>query len=103
MIRLECKTHKQFNLALSEIFETIVQCGGWIKDHHVYSNKMATISFEIPRRRTESLVAMLKKIEILIYEKKEDLEESVEDVPGIVNVTFIHHDPDQIRPVPAFG
>jgi hypothetical protein len=28
--------------------EAIGKSGGWIKDHHAYSNKMATISFEIP-------------------------------------------------------
>ena len=48
MIRLESVCRRPFNEAVFEACSAITTCGGWIKDHRLYSNMMAMIAFEVP-------------------------------------------------------
>ncbi|PZV13968.1 MAG: hypothetical protein DCF22_09670 [Leptolyngbya sp.] len=89
------------------VSEAINQAGAWITDFHLYSNILICINFEVPIANLDSLAAWLQ--ETGLHLSQESLEQLVsadesalkqEELPGTLQITFIHNEPDLLREVP---
>jgi hypothetical protein len=90
----------------------IAESGGWVLDHHLYSNLAISLSFEIPAERGAALLDRLEATELnLAPESISELRSYAQgleggagcdgDVTGYLHITFIHDEPDLRRDVPA--
>jgi hypothetical protein len=102
-LRISIHTAIECNEALSKVREAIGGCGGWIVDHSLFSNALATVNTELPPSKTELFIGKLEdatfhpRIDVEVPEGEEG------DLRVQVQLTFIHQDPDLKRNVPAFG
>ncbi len=83
MIRLEGFSRRDLNIVLFESIETINQSKGWIKDHHSFSNKMATIAFEITTQKVELLIDELNAIGMKVETPSSDSSIRTGDVDAL--------------------
>jgi hypothetical protein len=102
--RLEMIAHAQRAIAAS---------GGWILDHHFYSNLAISISFEIADARAGDLLENLQATGLRLSSESvaalDSVAEDVErlgsrkatDIQGFLHITFVHDEPDLRREVPA--
>lgn len=101
MIRLESVCRRPFNEAVFEACSAITTCGGWIKDHRLYSNMMAMIAFEVPAGRLEALAAALADAGIVIETRPVAEPGSTADMAGQLTINFVNRGPDVRRVVPT--
>ncbi|MCP5371342.1 MAG: hypothetical protein H6907_06365 [Hyphomicrobiales bacterium] len=101
--RISVCTAMERNRALSEAREAITGSGGWIVDHKLFSNAMATLNFEVPAGKAETLVARLEQAGLQPETGADFPPGGTGDLRGQITLTFIHREPDLKREVPAFG
>lgn len=102
MIRLEGFSRRGLNIVLFEAIEAIHKNEGWIKDHHSFSNKMATIAFEIPAQKIELLIDELNAGGMKVEIPSSDSSVRTGDVDASLTLTFLTEGLEMHRPVPAF-
>lgn len=102
VLRLQIISHSGRNHAISLITSSITGCGGWVIDHHLFSNMAASINFECPGAALTLLVEELTA-NSLSPDVVGDLPKTPDDVRCCLTITFIHDDPDMKRDVPAFS
>jgi hypothetical protein len=104
MLRLSGSTRRERNAALSEAEGAIASCGGWVTDHHLFSNQMATLNFFLPVSRSGALARALTELGITLHgDVPEHVGEGDKEVFGLLSITFLHNEPDLRRDVPPFG
>lgn len=91
----------------------ITESGGWVLDHHLFSNLSMSLAFEISDRKLNTLLEALRATGLRLSRQSADaivtLASSldlVQDQPeafveGHLQITFIHNEPDLRREVPA--
>ncbi len=104
MLRLAGATRRERHAVLSEAESAISSCGGWVTDHHLFSNQMATLNFFLPAARSGALARALSALGIALDGAvPERLGEEDKEVFGLLSITFLHNEPDLRRDVPPFG
>lgn len=110
-VRISIFTRHERNDAISLIRQAIGACGGWIVDHSLFSNLLATINFELPADKVDTLIAKLHdagfKPEIGSSGPADAPGRAADgkagDLRGQISLSFIHDEPDMRREVPPFG
>ncbi|GEC88542.1 hypothetical protein DES34_101725 [Brevibacillus brevis] len=89
--------------------------GGWALDYKMFSNVSINILFEISLRDVNRLLTEILKINVQLTNERISLleevtqkqaqlsEDAIFDIPGTLQITFIHNDPDLKIPVPPFN
>jgi hypothetical protein len=104
MLRLSGTTRRERHAVLSEAESAISGCGGWVTDHHLFSNRMATLNFFLPAPQSGALARALSSLGIALDGAvPERLGEDGKEVFGLLSITFLHNEPDLRRDVPPFG
>jgi hypothetical protein len=101
-LRLEITTHIERNHAITLISQAIKSTGGWIVNHKLFSNTLASISFEIP---SSQITYFIESLKVAGFEADVvgDLPASPKgEVSGILSINFVHSEPDMKRDIPAF-
>ena len=101
--RVEIDTRMERNGAIGLVRNAIVECGGWITGHQLFSNMAASISFEVPMGLAATCVAALRTADLQPVFKGEIPSGPDGDLAVGVSRTFIHDELDLKREVPAFG
>ena len=101
--RFRIVTTMDRNAAISEVGEAISKCRGWIENQVFFSNKAATIRFEIPADRLGKFQTDLLERGLRSYIDDELPHGGAGDVKATVSLTFAHQEPDLKREVPPFG
>jgi hypothetical protein len=90
------------------VSEAINQSGAWITDFHQYSNVLICINFEIPLADLSRLAATLQATGLQLSQESIDQLTPVNastrkqpELPGTLQITFVHVEPDLLREVPA--
>jgi hypothetical protein len=93
--------------------DAVAGSGGWITDFHLFSNTSICINFEIPLRHAARLRASLGEMDLRLTAESEDELQSFglraeraadEEIPGTLQVTFVHNEPDlriEVPPIPG--
>ena len=102
MIRLAGFSRGALNVVLFEAIEAINKSGGWIKDHHSFSNKMATIAFEISAQKVELLIDELSASGVKVEIPSSNSSIKTGDIDASLTITFLTEGLEMHRPVPAF-
>ena len=106
-ITLSSVTKKNRQDALSIINSEVLSAGGWIISHTLFSNIAATFRFEIP---ANNLASMQRRLEDQAIRMDTDSQKCIErldpaagkeDIVAILNITFIHDEPDLRHTIPA--
>ena len=101
--RVEIATRMERNAAIASVRDAIVQCGGWITGHQLFSNMAASISCEVPLRCAGKLITCLRDAE-LQPDYQGDIPQGLDgDLRVGISLPFIHTEPDLKREVLAFG
>lgn len=103
LFRLEIITKIDRNQAITIVKDMISTAGGWILDHHLFSNTSASLGFEVPYSSIESLMAGLKEGGLNPTIVTDCPRDKDGEVRGGVALIFIHNEPDLKRDVPHFG
>ena len=101
--RFSIVTRMDRNLAISKVCEAISTSGGWIEDQFFFSNKAATIRFEMPFPSTGILQSRLLEEGLKLHAEGELPSGDAGDFRGAISLTFVHQEPDLKRDVPPFG
>ncbi|HVF91902.1 MAG TPA: hypothetical protein VNH22_17685 [Blastocatellia bacterium] len=107
-------TRSERQESISRAKEAIQASGGWILDFKLFSNVSISVSFEAPLRGIEKLFSMLIAADIHLDRESEELLASYmrdreqlserrlsTEVPGVLQLIFIHNEPDLRIEVPA--
>ncbi|HKG20804.1 MAG TPA: hypothetical protein VKC34_02815 [Blastocatellia bacterium] len=107
-------TRSERQEAIARAKEAIQASGGWILDFRLFSNVSISVSFEVPLNGVERLFSLLVAADIHLDRESEELlagyrrgREQLSDrrlsteVPGALQLTFIHNEPDLRLEVPA--
>ena len=90
---------------IAKVRDALIASNGWITDFHEYSNVSLCLNFEISIENVQRLCAALRGTGLELTEEPQVAESAIareqDVVPGTLQITFIHHDPDLIIPVPA--
>ncbi|WP_088892869.1 hypothetical protein [Leptolyngbya ohadii] len=90
------------------VSQAINQAGAWITDFHQYSNVLICINFEVSIADVGKLSESLQ--ETGLHLSQESLEQLMafsestlkqKELPGTLQITFIHNEPDMLRDIPA--
>lgn len=106
-ITLSAVTKKNRQDALSIINNEVLSAGGWIISHTLFSNIAATFRFEIPANKLASMQRRLEDQAIRIDADSQkstaqlDSAAGNEDIVAILNITFVHDEPDLRHTIPA--
>ena len=84
---------------IAKVRDALIANNGWITDFHEYSNVSLCLNFEISMENVQRLCAALRGTGLELTESASDREH--DGAPGTLQITFIHHDPDLIIPVPS--
>ncbi|MDD4587255.1 MAG: hypothetical protein PHC60_02525 [Heliobacteriaceae bacterium] len=113
-IRINGFTRSDRHTIIGQLNQAISKSGGWILDFKMFSNKSINILLEIPVRNVRRLHQCLLEINIHLTPQSEELlrdtdlqqkklgNESVFDLVGTLQVTFVHNEPDLVIEVPPF-
>lgn len=103
LFMIEASTRRERKEATSLAFDCINRLGGWIDDSHMFSNIMNNIRFTIRDDRLEPLLNALKAEAITIDPWPDALiaAPSGQERSGMLQLTFVHNEPDLRRDIPA--
>lgn len=102
-LRISLFTPQERNEAINLVRQAIGECGGWIVDHALFSNLLATVNFEIPIDKAETLVSKLRGAGFKPEIDGETPSGERGDLRGQISLSFIHQEPEMRRDVPPFG
>ena len=102
LVSLSAVTKVERHDATSCALDLINTLGGWVEDTQFFSNKMVTIRFVLPQGKIAELIEMLE-LEHVHCELAFPfvVHDGQAEQPGSIQLTFIHDEPDLVRPVPA--
>ena len=106
---LSAATHHPRHSIVAALASALNQCG-WVVGFYQFSNSAVAVHFELPpsslTRLSETLQALplqfsSESVSVLRSVATSDPAAFPDPVPGSINVTFFHCDPDLRLPVPA--
>lgn len=112
-LRINAVTHAERHQTIPALRDALSASGGWITDFHLFSNASICINFEIPLRHAARLRDALSRLDLrLNAESAAELNSlslrseraADEEMPGTLQVTFVHNDPDlriEVPPIPG--
>ena len=116
-LRLNGVTRVNRHEMISRAKEAILAGGGFITDFHMFSNVSICINFEITVGNIKKLFSSLASTNLQLSresrelltsccDKLEEVGEALKekDVPGTLQITFVHNEPDlriEVPPVPG--
>ena len=101
-VSLSAVTKVERHDATSYVLDMINTLGGWVEDTQFFSNKMVTIRFVLPQCRISEFIETLDMRHVhceLAFPFV--VHDGQAEQPGSIQLTFIHDEPDLVRPVPA--
>lgn len=101
--RLSIVTRTDRNVAIAKVCDAISASGGWVEDQVFFSNKAATIRFEMPLRAIGTFQSRLLEEGLKAHAEAELPVGDSGDTKGAISLTFVHQEPDMKRDVPPFG
>lgn len=114
VLRLTTSTKEERHSAINRIREAMTKSGAVILDFKMFSNRLINFVFEIPHGRIPDLFCGLTGIGLNVLEEDGssflntagqhagEVPDPDRDIPGTLQITFIHNDPDLRIKVPAF-
>jgi hypothetical protein len=108
-LRLNAICRRDRNEVTALVVEGISHAGGWILDHHLYSNISLCIILELPAKDLGPLVRELERAGLDLRQSQEaiqKMEPKIHDamegqtLVGTLQITFLHDEPDLKRQVP---
>lgn len=101
LVNLSAVTKVERHDATSSVLDLINTFGGWVEDTQFFSNKMVTIRFVLPQGKIAGLIEMLESKHIHAELASPFVVQNAQaEQPGSIQLTFIHDEPDLVRPVP---
>jgi hypothetical protein len=116
-LRINAVTRADRHRTIPALRDAVAESGGWITDFHLFSNASVCINFELPLRHAARLGDSLKRLDLrLTAESVEALNalggraarpealDADEEIPGTLQVTFVHNEPDlriEVPPIPG--
>ena len=112
-LRINAVTRADRHQTIPLLRDAVSASGGWITDFHLFSNTSICINFEIPLRHAPRLRDSLKRLDLRLTTESEDELNSLslraehavdEEIPGTLQVTFVHNEPDlriEVPPIPG--
>jgi hypothetical protein len=90
------------------VSEAINSAGAWITDFHQYSNLLICINFQVAIADLGRLATTLQETGLHLSQESlkqltsvRDSTLSEKELGGTLQITFVHHEPDLLRDVPA--
>ena len=107
-LRLQGVTNENRHQVIDLAKHAITNGGGWIVDFQQFSNLSINLRFELEggnlTRFVESLIAAGIRINAESLTNIASMkEQSLNELKGSLQITFLHNDPDLRREVPPFG
>jgi len=96
-------TSRERNAAILDVREALSKSGGWVEEQLFFSNKAATIRFEIPGDALDRFQNELRERSLKPYIEGALPTDVTGDLKGTVSLTFSHQEADLKRDVPPFG
>lgn len=90
------------NAALTAVADALATAGGWIVDHTLFSDTMATVRFELPGDRVAALERALAAASLAVEPASVDGGAAAE-LKGMITLIFSRGTGDLRRDVPAFS
>jgi len=104
MLVLEASTRRGFHEAVHDVVEAINTAGGWVITHQFFSNRLASIAFEIPVGTLAPFAEALRDLGITLHQPVPDRDGAgAGEIAAQLSITFAEEGPDFRREVPAFG
>ncbi|SEH44187.1 hypothetical protein [Magnetospirillum fulvum] len=103
MLVLEASTRRSFHEAVHDVAEAINAAGGWVVTHQFFSNRLASIAFEIPASALGAFAASLADLGVTLHQPVPDRAAVAGEIAAQLSITFVQDGPDIRREVPAFG
>lgn len=104
MIQQEASSHGDFNAVVFSVEQAVLAAGGWIVSHQFFSNRLAMLSFALPKMPPVDFGASLTAAGLSLHQAFPDkLPGRGEEVMVQLSITFLNQGPDLRRDVPAFG
>jgi len=101
-ITLSAVTKVERHEATSRALDLINSLSGWVEDTQFFSNKMVTIRFVMPQGKLQEFIETLDLSHIPTdLASAFVVTDALAEQPGCLQLTFIHDEPDLVRPVPA--
>lgn len=108
-LRLTLMTRRDRHGATDGAADAITAAGGWVDDHHQYSNKMTTLRFTLPAHGLHALRDGLSNRGLALADAATaDLDRLAADpamadreISATLQMTFIHAEPDLRLDIPA--
>ena len=91
------------HLVLSQVQDAIGGCGGWIVDHHLFSNIAATLNFRIAGTAIGKLLGRLNDVGLVLKADGAVPNDDPDEIAATIALTFVHDERDLKRDVPPFG
>jgi len=103
MVLLEASSRRGFHEAVHDVAEAINAAGGWVVSHQFFSNRLASIAFELPANQFVAFVAALESLGVTLHQSVPDRGRAATEIAAQLSITFVQDGPDIRREVPAFG
>lgn len=111
-LQLNGMTTVERHTMIERVKAALGESGAYILDFHMFSNAALVLQFEVPLDRLAQLGPALAAISLRLEPRSQELlaawdKESkargageTRDIPGSLQITFIHNEPDLIIEVP---
>ncbi|WP_376957391.1 hypothetical protein ABNQ39_10095 [Azospirillum sp. A26] len=100
-LKYEAVATLERNAALTAVADALGAAGGWIVDHTLFSDVMATVRFALPGDRTGLFETALADAGLRV--EPAAVTAGAEEVNGAITLTFARGTGDLRRDVPAFS
>ncbi|CAO3351279.1 hypothetical protein [Azospirillum palustre] len=100
-LKYEAVATMERNAALTVVADALGAAGGWIVDHTLFSDVMATVRFALPGDRTGLFETALADAGLRV--EPAAVTAGAEEVNGAITLTFARGTGDLRRDVPAFS
>lgn len=105
-LKYEAVVAMERNAALTAVADALGTAGGWIVDHTLFSDIMATVRFALPGDRTGVFEAALADAGLIVEQAMGEPASGTagaEEMNGAITLTFARGTGDLRREVPAFS
>lgn len=111
-LQLNGMTTVERHTMIERVKAALGESGAYILDFHMFSNAVLVLQFEVPRDRLAQLGPAIAATGLRLEQRSQELlaawaKESkargageARDIPGSLQITFIHNEPDLIVEVP---
>lgn len=101
-LRYEAAVAMDRNAALAAVADALAAGGGWIVDHTLFSDVMATVRFALPGDRVAAFERALGDAGLPVGAAPAGAA-SADELNGVITLTFTRGSGDLRRDVPAFS